>query len=70
MLRTLASERCPASLSGVNDLDCLARAAQRGYRVAVAESLTSGLLCSVVGKGDCASEWFAGGIVAYFTETK
>lgn len=36
----------------------------------MAESLTSGLLCSTVGKGEHASEWFAGGVVAYLTGTK
>lgn len=41
-----------------------------GVRVAVAESLTSGSLCAKLGEGESASEWFAGGVVAYFTRTK
>ncbi len=41
-----------------------------GVRVALAESLTSGLLASTVGKGARAEEWFAGGVVAYQTRTK
>lgn len=36
-----------------------------GLTVAVAESLTSGLLASAVGKGESSSEWFSGGVVAY-----
>jgi nicotinamide-nucleotide amidase len=41
-----------------------------GTRVAVAESLTCGLLASAVGRGTAAEEWFAGGVVAYQTRTK
>lgn len=37
----------------------------RGLTVAVAESLTSGLLASEVGKGESSSDWFSGGVVAY-----
>ncbi|WP_345751927.1 CinA family protein [Microbacterium rhizophilus] len=40
-------------------------ARERGLTVAVAESLTSGLLASEVGKGEAAGEWFSGGVVAY-----
>lgn len=39
-------------------------------RLAVAESLTSGLLASRVGAQPHASDWFAGGVVAYQPETK
>lgn len=46
------------------------RAGTEGVRVAVAESLTSGSLCAQLGEGESASEWFAGGVVAYFTRTK
>lgn len=47
-------------------IDQLSRAArERGLTVAVAESLTSGLLASEVGKGENAGEWFSGGVVAY-----
>lgn len=52
----------------VEQLSDLARA--RKLRVAVAESLTSGTLASAVGAGEGASEWFAGGIVAYLTDVK
>lgn len=44
----------------------LSRLAQeRGLTIAVAESLTSGLLASEVGKGANAGDWFSGGVVAY-----
>ncbi len=46
------------------------KAGSDGVRVAVAESLTSGSLCAQLGEGESASEWFAGGVVAYFTRTK
>ena len=36
----------------------------------VAESLTSGMLAHTIGAGEGASEWFAGGIVAYMTAVK
>jgi nicotinamide-nucleotide amidase len=42
----------------------------KGIRVAVAESLTCGLLAGTIGKGANAEEWFAGGIIAYQTRTK
>nr|WP_205829079.1 CinA family protein [Microbacterium sp. B19(2022)] len=45
-------------------------ARERGLRVAVAESLTSGRLANTVGSGAEASEWFAGGVVAYLTDVK
>jgi len=43
---------------------------EKGLTIAVAESLTSGKLASAVGAGEDASEWFAGGVVAYFTSVK
>lgn len=49
-------------------LSALAR--ERCLRIAVVESLTSGGLAHAVGAGDEASEWFAGGIVAYMTDVK
>jgi nicotinamide-nucleotide amidase len=52
----------------IERLSDLAR--ERDLRVAVAESLTSGQLASTVGAGADASEWFAGGIVAYLTDVK
>lgn len=45
-------------------------AAERELRIGVAESLTSGMLAETIGSGDGASGWFAGGIVAYFTDIK
>lgn len=39
-------------------------------RIAVAESLTSGLVASEVGKGEKAGQWFAGGVVAYLYDVK
>ncbi len=45
-------------------------ATERGLRVGVAESLTSGWLAHTIGAGDDASDWFAGGIVAYLTDVK
>lgn len=41
-----------------------------GKRLAVAESLTCGRLASAVGRGEDASEWFAGGVVAYAMDVK
>ena len=58
------------SLDVMDDVDRIARAGLGGLRIAAAESLTSGLLCSRVGAADQASEWFAGGVVAYSTEVK
>lgn len=53
------------------DLERLGELARsRGLRVCVAESLTSGRLANTIGAGEGASGWFAGGIVAYFTEVK
>ncbi|WP_091226993.1 CinA family protein [Microbacterium sp. 3J1] len=45
-------------------------ARERGLRVCVVESLTSGRLANTIGAGEGAGEWFAGGIVAYFTDIK
>ncbi|MDT0156057.1 CinA family protein [Microbacterium sp. ARD32] len=55
-------------MDDVSQLSDLARA--RHLRVAVAESLTSGTLAGRVGDGAEASEWFAGGIVAYTIATE
>ncbi len=52
----------------IERLSDLAR--ERGLRVAVAESLPSGRLANTVGSGADASEWFAGGVVAYLTDVK
>jgi nicotinamide-nucleotide amidase len=41
-----------------------------GLRVAVAESLTSGRIASLLGAGDGAAEWFSGGVVAYRKDVK
>ena len=40
-------------------------AKERGIRIAVAESLTCGMLASTIGEGPDAESWFAGGVVAY-----
>jgi nicotinamide-nucleotide amidase len=45
-------------------------AAERGLRICVVESLTSGRLASTIGAGENAGGWFAGGIVAYLTDIK
>lgn len=45
-------------------------ARERGLRVCVAESLTSGRLANTVGAGEDASTWFAGGLIAYLTDIK
>jgi nicotinamide-nucleotide amidase len=38
--------------------------------IAAAESLTSGAISSAFGRGEAASEWFAGGVVAYAERVK
>jgi nicotinamide-nucleotide amidase len=40
-------------------------AEDRGLRVAVAESLTAGRVSSALGRGEAASEWYSGAVVAY-----
>jgi nicotinamide-nucleotide amidase len=45
-------------------------ALEKGLRVAVAESLTSGAIASRLGAASDAGVWFAGGVVAYTAETK
>lgn len=53
------------------DASALARHASiEGLRVAVAESLTSGMLSSTIGAAEGAGEWFAGGVVAYTVDVK
>lgn len=60
-----------AQLSSEDSLDLISTHARRsGVRIAVAESLTSGALASRIGAGERASEWFAGGVVAYQVRTK
>jgi len=54
--------------AGIAALSALAR--ERPLRIAVVESLTSGALAHAVGAGDEASDWFAGGIVAYMQDVK
>jgi nicotinamide-nucleotide amidase len=54
-----------------DDVQAIAAAARRlGLSLAVAESLTCGALASALGKGDEASTWFAGGVIAYSAEVK
>ena len=49
----------------------LAEIARRGELVvATAESLTSGNLAACIGKASAASEWYAGGVVAYSKTVK
>ena len=50
--------------------DVARRVLARGLTVAAAESLTSGLLLSALGRGERAAEWLRGGVVAYATEVK
>jgi nicotinamide-nucleotide amidase len=50
--------------------DIASRALERGAVIAVAESLTSGLILSELGRGEDAAEWFAGGAVTYSTTVK
>jgi nicotinamide-nucleotide amidase len=45
-------------------------ALDRGVRIAVAESLTAGRISSVLGRGESASEWYRGAVVAYDEEVK
>jgi len=45
-------------------------AAARSVTIAVAESLSCGALSSAIGRGQGASEWFAGGVVAYQVSSK
>jgi len=45
-------------------------ARERSLTIAVAESLTCGLLATEIGKGEDAADWFAGGIVAYQPHVK
>lgn len=45
-------------------------ATDRGVRIAVAESLTAGRISSVLGRGESASEWYRGAVVAYDEEVK
>ncbi|MEJ1922146.1 CinA family protein [Microbacterium sp. KHB019] len=52
----------------VDAISALAR--ERGLRVAVVESLTSGELAHAIGAGENASKWFLGGVVAYMQDVK
>jgi len=42
----------------------------RGRTIAVAESLTGGMIASVLAQAEQASEWFRGSLVAYSSEVK
>jgi nicotinamide-nucleotide amidase len=46
------------------------RARERGRTVAVAESLTGGMIAVDLAAAEAASEWFRGSLVAYASETK
>ena len=53
------------------DADLVGAALRHGGRtLAVAESLTGGLLASTFARAPGASEWFRGGIVAYCSQVK
>ena len=53
------------------DVQTLADILQKsGVRLAVAESLTGGQICARLTAGDGASDWFAGGVVAYTLDAK
>ncbi len=59
----------------MNDEDAVAEriaavAKARSARVAVAESLTGGLVCSELARATDAGTWFAGGVVAYLSQVK
>ncbi|WP_300266452.1 CinA family protein [Microbacterium sp.] len=58
----------PSTRADIDQLSHVARA--RNLRIAVVESLTAGGVAHAVGSGEAASEWFAGGIVAYMTDVK
>jgi nicotinamide-nucleotide amidase len=45
-------------------------ATSRGLRVAVAESLTAGRISSFLGRGEAASQWYRGAVIAYDEEVK
>jgi nicotinamide-nucleotide amidase len=61
----------PESSEDPDDVQRLSAIARRaGMSVAVAESLTSGVIASRLGAGENAADWFAGGVVAYQTRTK
>jgi nicotinamide-nucleotide amidase len=62
----VSEERTAARLA-----DSVAAAAvERGVTIAVAESLTGGMISSALSGADNASEWFRGGVVAYSSEVK
>lgn len=46
------------------------RARRRGITVAVAESLTGGMVATALAAAEAASEWFRGSLVAYSSEVK
>lgn len=51
--------------------DLVAKLAKEGgQRIAVAESLTAGRVSSMLGRGEQASEWYRGAVVAYDAEVK
>ncbi|GAB3613001.1 CinA family protein [Humibacter ginsengisoli] len=55
----------------MTEASSIARLAQhKALRVACAESLTSGAIASHLGAASSASEWFAGGVVAYSAQLK
>lgn len=55
-------------LTPIQRLSDLAR--EHSFTIAVAESLTCGLLASEIGKGEDAADWFSGVVVAYRADVK
>lgn len=52
-------------------VDLIAKHANaQALKVACAESLTSGAIAAALGRGEDASSWFAGGVVAYSSAVK
>ena len=47
-----------------------AAARARGLRLAVAESLTCGRISSLLGRGEAASDWYRGAVIAYDADVK
>jgi nicotinamide-nucleotide amidase len=74
---TNSAKRSPATGGGsgpTERADLAARIAELlepgGLTVAVAESLTGGMLASALAEAPCSSTWFRGAVVAYASEVK
>lgn len=63
--------RAPVTTDAQESVDVIAeRAKADALVVACAESLTAGAIASELARGDDASSWFGGGVVAYMSEVK